>query len=197
MLASVEEVVGTQHAESWRKYLRGLWWSGLRVSESLQLYWDRGDRLQVDLASRRPMLRINGEYEKGGKHRLHPVAPEFAEFAEFLLAVAEEQRVGPVFDPLGYRGERPRQDWVSRYGSRIGKAAGIAVGSSSRGERYASSHDLRRSFGERWAKRILPQQLQELMRHEKIETTLKYYVGQDAQWDGRGVIQRVRGGERA
>jgi len=47
--------------------------------------------------------------------------------------------------------------------------------------KYASAHDLRRAFGERWAARLMPAQLMELMRHESIETTLRFYVGTDAQ----------------
>jgi hypothetical protein len=47
--------------------------------------------------------------------------------------------------------------------------------------KYASAHDLRRAFGERWAARLMPAQLKELMRHESIETTLRFYVGTDAQ----------------
>jgi len=47
--------------------------------------------------------------------------------------------------------------------------------------KYASTHDLRRSFGERWAGRVMPTVLQGLMRHESIETTLRYYVGRNAQ----------------
>jgi integrase len=47
--------------------------------------------------------------------------------------------------------------------------------------KYASAHDLRRSFGQRWASRVMPQVLMELMRHESIETTLRYYVGRNAQ----------------
>ena len=42
--------------------------------------------------------------------------------------------------------------------------------------KYASAHDLRRSFGTRWAKRTMPAVLQKLMRHSSIETTLRYYV---------------------
>lgn len=51
--------------------------------------------------------------------------------------------------------------------------------------KFASAHDLRRSFGERWATRVMPQVLMELMRHESIETTLKFYVGHDAQRTAR------------
>jgi len=47
--------------------------------------------------------------------------------------------------------------------------------------KYASAHDLRRSFGERWATRVMPVVLQELMRHESIDTTMRYYVGRSAQ----------------
>jgi integrase len=47
--------------------------------------------------------------------------------------------------------------------------------------KYASAHDLRRAFGERWAALIMPAHLQQLMRHQSIETTLRYYVGANAE----------------
>jgi hypothetical protein len=79
--------------------------------------------------------------------------------------------------------------------SAIGKKAGVKVRTKIKskidpetGERgpvevvkYASAHDLRRSFGERWAERVLPKVLMELMRHESIGTTMRFYVGQNAQ----------------
>ena len=46
--------------------------------------------------------------------------------------------------------------------------------------KYASAHDLRRSFGTRWAPRVKPATLQLLMRHQDIATTLAFYVAQDA-----------------
>ena len=45
---------------------------------------------------------------------------------------------------------------------------------------FATAHDLRRSFGFRWSRRIMPTPLRELMRHQSIETTMKYYVGVNA-----------------
>lgn len=48
-------------------------------------------------------------------------------------------------------------------------------------QKFASAHDLRRSFGDRWSRRVLPQHLQELMRHESISTTLRYYA--ERTWD--------------
>ena len=46
--------------------------------------------------------------------------------------------------------------------------------------KYASAHDLRRSFGSRWAPKVKPATLQRLMRHASIETTMAYYVDLDA-----------------
>jgi len=58
-------VVGEKAADSWKHYMRGLWRSGLRLSESLELYWDQSSKLTVDMTDRRPMLRIPAELEKG------------------------------------------------------------------------------------------------------------------------------------
>jgi integrase len=181
MLGKVAAIVGDDAAYSWQHYLRGLWLSGLRLGESLALWWDRDDRLCVDLAGKYPMLRIPAELEKGHKDRLLPIAPEFA---EFLLASPEAERNGPVFNPLPRRKNhgRPGEWWVSRVVCRIGKKAGIKVNTDANGKvKYASAHDLRRSFGERWSSRVMPQVLKELMRHESIDTTMKFYVGRNAQ----------------
>jgi integrase len=64
----------------------------------------------------------------------------------------------------------------------FGKTAKIEVHryAASGKVKYASLHDFRRSFGERWSDRVMPVVLKELMRHSQIETTLRYYVGQDA-----------------
>jgi integrase len=72
---------------------------------------------------------------------------------------------------------------VGKIISNIGEAANVKVHTDPKTGKvkFASAHDLRRSFGERWAPRVMPQVLMELMRHETIETTLKYYVGRNAQ----------------
>ena len=44
---------------------------------------------------------------------------------------------------------------------------------------HATAHDLRRSFGNRWAKIVDKYELKELMRHANIETTLKYCVQEE------------------
>ena len=60
----------------------------------------------------------------------------------------------------------------------IGEKAGVVVNKSA--GKFASAHDLRRSYGNRWAKLVKPATLQLLMRHRSIETTMKYYVDLDA-----------------
>jgi integrase len=69
-------------------------------------------------------------------------------------------------------------NYASRSISAIGKSANVKVHTYESGRvKFASAHDLRRSFGDRWATRVMPPVLQQLMRHESIETTMKYYVG--------------------
>ena len=131
--------------------------SGLRLSESLELTWDDDRKLRADFDGRRPMLRIPASPEKGHKDRLLPMSPEFA---EFLDTVPDYERRGRVFQP------RPRRDigrnlaagYISAVISRIGKAAGVKVSTNPKTGKVkcASAHDLRRSFGERWAARLMP-----------------------------------------
>lgn len=179
---------------AWRFYLRGLWWSGLRLRESLSLRWDhRPDAISVDLSGRRPMLRIPGGQQKNAKAQLHPMAPEFA---ELLAGVPESERHGRVFKLVGFADAAGRHaplsdpDWVSRMVTRMGREAGVKVSERTKRDRktgearaavkFASAHDLRRSFGFRWSRRTMPPRLRELMRHADIQTTMAYYVGLDA-----------------
>ena len=177
---------------SWEEYLRGLWWSGLRLGESITLAWERRAGFSVDLTGKHPMFRIRAEWQKSHREELCPIAPEFA---EWLLAIPEAQRHGRVFRLLGQSGSQLRDPvYVSAVVTRIGKTARVVVDERTKRDRktgevrtvvkYASAHDLRRSFGFRWSRRILPAELKELMRHADIQTTMLYYVGQEAETTG-------------
>jgi integrase len=186
MLGSVPLVVGEKAAPAWKHYLRGLWVSGLRLSESLELYWDREDKLQPVLprpGAGRPVLRVLAELEKGHADRLLPIVPEFA---LFLLETPEPGRVGPVFafPKKKFRNVEAQAEYVGKKVSEIGKKAGVVVRTDPtdpKKKKFASAHDLRRSFGDRWSKRVMPADLKELMRHESIDTTLRFYVGANAE----------------
>lgn len=163
-------------AEVWLHYLHGLWYSGLRLEESIRLAWDDEALLSIDMSGRRPRFRIQAAGEKGRRDRLLPMPPEFAEMID-ETPVAE--RIGPVFKLRGLQtGTRMTPGRIGRVVSEIGKRAGVVVNKAE--GKYASAHDLRRSFGTRWAGRVKPATLQLLMRHESIETTMKYYVAQDS-----------------
>ena len=87
-----------------------------------------------------------------------------------------------MFNPQPIRtdlkGRRLGEQQVGRLITAIGRLANVKVNERTKGDelkvKYASAHDLRRSFGERWAARVMPQVLMELMRHESIETTHIY-----------------------
>ena len=182
LLAKTPKIVGEDRAPSWQFLLRGLWLSGLRLDEALELWWDRDDRLSLDFSGRFPMLQITAESEKGHQDRLLPITPEFA---EFLDAIPDDDRAGRVFQPKPARvhGDRLRLDTVSSIICDIGESAGVMVHTCPRTGKvkFASAQDLRRSFGERWSIKVMPQVLMQLMRHESIETTNRYYVGRNAE----------------
>ena len=163
-------------APAWQHYLQGLWLSGLRLEESLILSWDEDASIAIDLAGRRPRLRIYAEAEKGNRDRLLPMTPDFA---GFLLATPESERHGPVFKLNGQWTGRPMTPRTAgRIVSAIGEKAQVVVNKGV--HKFASAHDFRRAFGTRWAKLVMPSVLQKLMRHDSIETTLRYYVDLDA-----------------
>ena len=162
--------------EPWQRYLTGLWLSGLRLEESLVVSWDDDAPFMVDLTGRHPRFRIYAEAEKGHEDRLLPMTPDFA---EFVLQTPPEAREGRVFDLMGiFTGKPISPKRVCRIVSDIGRKAGVVVNKAD--GKFASAHDLRRSFGTRWAPQVKPITLQLLMRHQSIETTLKYYVDADA-----------------
>lgn len=170
-LAAVDEVVQPAVAEQWKFFIKGLWFQGLRLGEALVLSWDRDDLHRVDLQRQPPMIWIRGHHEKGKRDRLHPIAPEFA---DLLAQVPAADRRGLVFvlPPLS-------RTAISHVGSDIGRAAGIRVATDpvTGREKFATLHDLRRSCALRWAQEIMPQDLQEFMRHSSIQVTMEYYVG--------------------
>ena len=174
-----------EQRESIKFLLNGLWLSGLRLGEALNLTWDQwADGIRVDMSGQFVKLLIPAESEKGGQDRTYPVTPDFA---EFLRAVPEKKRRGFVFNPILYRGICRRIDTVSRAITSIGESAIVKVDekpgkkpSDDRIPVWASAHDLRRAFGFRWSRKVSSMVLKELMRHSSVTTTEKFYVGINA-----------------
>ena len=173
-------------AAQWARYITGLWLSGLRRSEALALTWDQDGVFCVHLGEKRPVFIIRSEGQKSGKAETCPMAPDFG---AWLLAVPEAERTGPVFRLIGQGGLPMMGHRVGQIVERIGKAAGVKVGTrtkrTKKGETitvpvFAGCHSYRRGFGSKWARRVAPSVLKRLMRHASIATTEGYYVHLDA-----------------
>lgn len=73
MLRAVTPTVGKAASRSWRRYLRGLWLSGLRLEESLHLTWDDPRELRLDFSGEFPVMHIPIEHDKGHRQRITPL----------------------------------------------------------------------------------------------------------------------------
>jgi len=180
MLTQVVKVVGQERAAAWKYFLRGLWLGGWRIQEALELTWDDPAKLRVDLTGKYPVVVIPGECHKSRKDTILPIAPEFA---ALLAETPESQRRGRVFKLLDSGGKFASRDTAIRVVSAVGRLAGVKVHTCPRTGKvkYATAHDLRRSFATRWAKVLMPTDLMVLMRHTSINTTLRFYVGRNAE----------------
>jgi integrase len=197
MLAVIPKVVRASHVPKWQRLLEGLWLSGLRLGEAVNLWWDRLDRNHVVLSGQYPMLHFQSEHQKNRTEQLTPITPDFA---AFLLKTPKDERTGRVFE-MGCRGIPT----ISNIISKIGEKARVVVrgateddaeddtedGAKKANVKYASAHDFRRAFGTRWALKVMPQVLMELMRHTDLKTTQRFYVGRDAQSTAQAVWASV------
>lgn len=175
MLSKLPEVVGEEYADRWEWNLRGMWLSGFRLGETTKLFWEPSldGHFLVDLETQRPKVQINQFSEKAFQNRLLPITPDFA---EFLRSIPASKRNGCIFKwPLS-RGYTENLKTIGKRISLCGKKACILTGKG----KTASAHDLRRSFGSRWALRVQPFVLKTLMRHSSITTTERFYVSVDS-----------------
>jgi len=190
MIKAVPKVVGEKNRESWEFLLNGLWWSGLRLGEAMLLHWSSDENITIDYSEEHPMFSIQGHAEKSRKTRLLPMAPEFAQLIEGRTRkgyVFNPERLIPPFEA------RLSLDYVGKVISKIGEKAVVKVSDLNGKPKFASAHDLRRSFGLRWSNRVQAPVLMQLMRHESIETTMKYYVGRNAQVAAQAAWDAVAG----
>lgn len=169
------ETVRPNEIDTWKFYLNGLWRSGLRLEESVILGWDWKFDISVDIDSKVPHYRIMGEGQKSGRDEILPIAPEFV---ELLRTIPKRQRRGRVFKiPKGVN-ETPHPRTAGKVVATIGSTANVIV---NRDGKTATAHDFRRAFGSRWAMKVMPPVLKQMMRHDDIETTMKFYVSIEAE----------------
>ena len=108
-------------------------------------------------------------------------------WARFIAPIPEDERSGRVFKLLTKTGQlaKPSRHSIGPRVGAIGRAAGVVTDQrEKKGEivkEFASAHDLRRAFGQRWSRKVPSMVLKELMRHASVTTTEKYYVDINAQ----------------
>lgn len=166
MRIAVASVRPAKEVDAYRDVLDAMYLAGLRVGEVLSLSWDRGP-MQLRLEPY-PHFQIHGSGHKSRRDVMLPLTPDFAVWAE-----ARSVRQGAVICIPTHRA-----DTLSKRVSEFGKAANVVVNENGK---FASAHDLRRSFASRWEPRVSSETLRLLMRHSSIQTTHNYYVQQEAE----------------
>ena len=165
----------------------------MRLNEAIGLTWDKwASGIRVDVSGECAVLLISAEDEKGGQDREYAVAPEFD---GFLRTVPDDQRSGHVFNVILSGRVCRNSNTIYKKLVSVGEAAKVKVDERQVKNRktkktetkifWFSAHDLRRAFGHRWAVRVMPMVLKELMRHKTVLTTENYYVGIQAQETAR------------
>jgi integrase len=174
MLAAIPKVVGEDKAESWRYLLRGMWESGLRRSEAMRTAWDTDGAIIPHFSRNQPLpvLHIPAKMQKNRRAQDVPTTPAFAALLEETPVAS---RTGWIFNPSPRRGTgRLSVAQAGRIISKIGRKALVVVNANGKA---GSSHDFRRSFGQRMADAGLPpRDLMSIMRHSSMATTERYYL---------------------
>jgi integrase len=156
-----ERLLAVAPDDCWDAFLRTAWYTGMRRNEMLDLTWNSdGGTPWVDFGQGR--IWIPAAYNKSDADQWVPLHPDLAEALK-----ARRQPRGKLFTLSA----SPRE--VSRKFTRLARNAGLKI----------SLHDLRRSFGSRYAAVVPAPVLQRLMRHADIKTTLAYYTDVDGVLD--------------
>jgi integrase len=176
MLAAVDQMK-CRYAAKLKRLMRGLFLSGLRAAEAIRLNWEKGSVLLDMDGGKYPRIIFSGKGQKSRRNEVMPITPDFA---DFLNETPKENRVGSVFGLPIYAAARIAE---------AGEKAKIVVNDQGK---FASAHDLRRTFGTRWSYKVRPIILQRIMRHVDIKTTLRHYVDQAADDVGRELWETVQ-----
>jgi integrase len=147
----------------WKPFVATAWYTGMRRGELLDLTWDDRTRPWVCFQSNR--IYLPAAYTKSDEDQWLPLHPQLAEILDALAGPPD--RRGRIFRVAS----TPQE--TSREFGKLAKSCGLPI----------TLHDLRRSFGSRYAAVVPAPVLQRLMRHASIETTLRFYTDIDDQLD--------------
>lgn len=121
--------------------------TGFRISEAVSLRWE-----DVDMINKRIIVKN----KKANREELFPI---YAELEKFIFTLKVKKK-GNVFKYTSING----LNWLAKQLRKFTEGKYLF-------------HDFRRKFGTRWASKLQAMELKQVMRHEDIQTTLKYYIG--------------------
>ena len=162
----VHLVMEAKEEPAWQWLISGLYLSGLRTDEAARLTWDRTSAFCVDMTREFPVFMVQQGGDKSQIERIFPMAPDFAQMLGHVPAV---DRKGPVF-PVSASAE-----YIQKRIKGLCKKVGLVVTRHPK-IKYCGAHDLRRSFGTRWAMKVSAPVLKEMMRHTSLAVTEQYYL---------------------
>lgn len=147
---------------------------GLRLEDCHLFRWTPaiGCHFPVDLDGGMPMLSLCAE-QKSGEQQVVPLTQPAIEWLQSL-----DRHKGWVCRLSGAKGEHATTCRLGRIIANAGRAADVMVKSTGgRGgkPKYASGHDLRRTFATHWLSRLTIKEVQILTRHADVQTLLNYY----------------------
>lgn len=176
-LSAISRLCGP-NAAHWRWDAHLFWYSGLRLEEAYKLRWDAPAAISFKGIDRhQPMLWVPENQDKSTKESLTPLTPDLVEYIRNETTADDRRRGDFVFRFRSNTGGRLALRTTSRRFSEFGKSSRVITGQKHDGQpTYASCHDLRRSFGTRWASEVEAAVLQKMMRHKSITTTMTHYA---------------------
>lgn len=157
VMEEFERLLAVAPDECWRAFLCTAWYTGMRRNELLDLHWN-GDAGQPWPDFKQARIWIPAAYNKSDADQWIPLHPELAEVLK-----ERRQECGKLF----VLSQSPQE--VSRKFTKLARKAGLRI----------TLHDVRRSFGSRYAAVVPAAVLQRLMRHADIKTTLAFYTNVD------------------
>ncbi len=161
--------------KSYETLIRGVFASGLRLKEAMLLTFNDRTSIHLKKLTSGYVIVFPASKHKKRKRVEIPTIPEFAKLVDSL-----PYSDGFIFRPVkqNEREGRPSAETVGRWCRYIGEEANIVVNDSGS---YAGAHSLRRGFAQRLADNgCNSKDLQFIMRHSSITTTLKYYTSKNA-----------------
>ena len=170
--------------------MRGLWESGLRIGELLDMSWeDSACIMPVWRRGALPVLSIPHEKQKNDTEEAIPL---LAGFESHLQETPSECRIGFVFEPMSLqtkhgrkiRHVRPSDEWAAKVVGRNGEMGRVVVQPERAGSpaKFATAHDLRRSCAEWLIGAGVPErEVSRVLRHASIDTTRRYYAPGNVQ----------------